>query len=111
MITIRTKDQDWNERLFGLLDRMRAMPDEVDSAVRGIIEQVRIRGDEALFEYTRTFDEFDPEKDGLCFGPGRDCKGIPGWPRKTSSRRSRCAARRIEEFHSHQKEQSVVHHR
>ena len=105
MITIRTKDQGWNERLFGLLDRMRAMPDEVDSAVRGIIEQVRIRGDEALFEYTRTFDTFDPEKDGLCFGPDEIAKAYQQAPKDILEALG-CAARRIEEFHSHQKEQS-----
>ena len=105
MITINTKDQGWNERLFGLLDRMRAMPDEVDGAVRGIIEQVRIRGDEALFEYTRTFDKFDPEKDGFCFGPDEIAKAYQEAP-KDILEALECAARRIDEFHSHQKEQS-----
>ena len=105
MITIRTQDHNWNERLFGLLDRMRAMPDEVDGAVRGIIEQVRIRGDEALFEYTKTFDAFDPEKDGLCFGPDEIAKAYQEAPKDILEALG-LAARRIEEFHSHQKEQS-----
>jgi len=105
MITIRTQDQDWNERLFKLLDRMRAMPDEVDSTVRGIIEQVRIRGDAALFEYTRSFDKFDPEKDGLCFGPDEIAKAYQQAPKDILEALG-CAARRIEEFHSRQKEQS-----
>ena len=105
MITIRTQDQDWNEKLFKLLDRMRGMPDEVDSAVRGIIEQVRIKGDEALFEYTRTFDTFDPEKDGLSFGQPEIEKAYHQAP-KDIIEALVCAARRIEEFHSHQKEQS-----
>lgn len=105
MITIRTQDQDWNERLFKLLDRMRAMPDEVDSTVRQIIEQVRIKGDAALFEYTRSFDKFDPEKDGLCFGPEEIAKAHQQAPKDILDALG-CAARRIEEFHSRQKEQS-----
>ena len=105
MITIRTQDQDWNERLFKLLDRMRAMPDEVDSTVRGIIEQVRIKGDAALFEYTRSFDKFDPEKDGLCFGPEEIVKAYQQAPKDILDALG-LAARRIEEFHSRQKEQS-----
>jgi histidinol dehydrogenase len=105
MITIRTQDQGWNERLFGLLDRMRAMPDEVDSAVRRIIEQVRIKGDEALFEYTMTFDKFDPEKEGLYFGPDEIAKAYKQAPKDIIEALG-LAARRIEEFHSHQKEQS-----
>jgi histidinol dehydrogenase len=105
MITIRTKDHNWNERLFELLDRMRTMPDEVDGAVRGIIEQIRIKGDEALFEYTRTFDKYDPEKDGLCFGPDEIEKAYRQAPKDILEALD-LAARRIEEFHSHQKEQS-----
>ncbi len=105
MITIRTKDKDCNVRLFALLDRMRAMPDDVDGAVRGIIEQVRTKGDEALFEYTRTFDTFDPEKDGLFFGPDEIAKAYRDSPKDILEALG-CAARRIEEFHSHQKEQS-----
>jgi histidinol dehydrogenase len=105
MISIKTEDHNWNERLFALLDRMRAMPDEVDGTVRSIIEQVRVRGDDALFEYTKTFDAFDPEKDGLCFGPDEIAKAYQLCPKDIIEALS-LAARRIDAFHSRQKEQS-----
>ncbi len=105
MIKINTAQKDWEERLSGLLDRMSAMPDAVDKVVREIIELVKIRGDAALFEYTKTFDKFDPEKEGLSFGPEEMARAYRDAPREILEALT-CAAKRIEAFHSHQKEQS-----
>lgn len=105
MITINTAQKDWEERLLRLLDRMNTMPDTVDKAVREIIEQIKIRGDEALFEYTRTFDKFDPEKEGLSFGPEETARAYRDAPQEIIEALT-CAARRIEAFHSHQKDHS-----
>ena len=105
MITINTSDKGWDEKVSVLLDRMSALPENVDRAVREIIELVKARGDSALFEYTRIFDKFDPEKNGLCFGTQEMKKAYEESPKDILEALS-CAAERIEAFHSHQKEQS-----
>lgn len=105
MITIRTADAGWKERLKHLLDRMRTIPSDVDSAVRQIIEQVRLRGDAALFEYTRAYDGFDPHRDGHAIGPVEIELAYRAAPREIVDALA-IAAKRIEAFHAHQKEQS-----
>ncbi|MGD0210731.1 MAG: histidinol dehydrogenase [Desulfomonilia bacterium] len=105
MIIIRTSEKGWKENLRSLLDRMRDVPDEVDNTVRQIIDQVRTKGDAALFEYSRTFDGFDPERDGLCFGPDEIAQAHKQSPSEMIEAIT-CAAKRIESFHTHQKEQS-----
>jgi len=105
MITINTSQKGWEKRLYTLIERMSVMPETVDRAVREIISQVKARGDAALFEYTRTFDKYDPEKDGVSFGPEEISQAYQDAPREILEALS-CAADRIEAFHSHQKEQS-----
>lgn len=105
MITIRTADAGWKEKLKHLLDRMRTIPSDVDSAVRQIIEQVRLRGDAALFEYTRAYDGFDPHRDGHAIGPVEIELAYRAAPREIVDALA-IAAKRIEAFHAHQKEQS-----
>ena len=105
MITIRTSDTGWKEKLKHLLDRMRTIPSDVDASVRQIIEQVRLRGDGALFEYTRTFDGFDPHKDGHVIGSVEIEQAYRAAPREIVDALT-LAAKRIESFHSHQREQS-----
>ena len=105
MIVIRTSAKGWRKNLKSLLDRMRDVSDEVDVAVRQIIERVKAQGDEALFEYTRAYDRFDPKKDGVCFGPDKIALAHKLTPSELIDALT-CAARRIEAFHNHQKEQS-----
>ncbi|HPI92041.1 MAG TPA: histidinol dehydrogenase [Deltaproteobacteria bacterium] len=105
MNTIRTADPGWKEKLKHLLDRMRTIPSDVDSSVRQIIEQVRIRGDAALFDYTRTYDGYDPHRDGLFIGPVEIEQAYRAAPRDIVEALG-IAAGRIEAFHAHQKEQS-----
>lgn len=105
MLTIRTVDPGWKHKLRHLLDRMRTIPGEVDASVRQIIEQVRLRGDAALFDYTRTFDGFDPQREGLFFGPVEIEQAYRAAPREIVEALG-IAAKRIEFFHAHQKEQS-----
>jgi histidinol dehydrogenase len=105
MIVIRTQDADWKEKLDSLLDRMRTTPEDVVSSVGGIIRNVKERGDAALFEYTRKFDGFDPEKDGLCIEKEQIRQAFSRVPGEISGA-LQCAADRIEAFHRNQKEQS-----
>jgi histidinol dehydrogenase len=105
MIVIRTDSSDWKDKLTGLLDRMRTTPSEVVESVGEIIRNVKDRGDAALFEYTRTFDKFDPEKEGLCITSEDIAKAHSRVPAEISIALE-CAAQRIEAFHLNQKEQS-----
>jgi histidinol dehydrogenase len=50
---------DFNARFEELLGQKREASQDVSSVVRGILEDVRSRGDEALFEYTSKFDRLD----------------------------------------------------
>jgi histidinol dehydrogenase len=48
------------------LSRKASVEDDVLDAVRDIIRNIKQRGDEALFEYTKRFDGFDLNVDNIC---------------------------------------------
>ena len=105
MILINTANRDWKEKLDSLLDRMRTTPPEVDSTVREIIRGIKDRGDAALFEYTRVYDGFDPEQEGLLITGEEIAKAASRVPSEIYAA-LKTAAERIEGFHRNQKEQS-----
>ena len=103
-LTIR--DKNFDRTLSNLLDRQTESSVEVDETVRGIIDQVRLEGDQALLEFTRQFDQFSASM-------GEDLE-IPK-SRWAVARQSIDpdletalleAADRIREFHEAQKESS-----
>lgn len=59
-IRLDTADADFEARFAAFLATKREVSEEVDEAVRGIIAEVRARGDAALVDFTRRFDRFDP---------------------------------------------------
>ena len=105
MILINTAYRDWKEKLDSLLNRMRTTPPEVDSVVREIIRGIKDRGDAALFEYTRVYDGFDPEQEGLLITGEEIAKAASRVPAEIYAA-LKTAAERIEGFHRNQKEQS-----
>jgi histidinol dehydrogenase len=105
MILINTTYRDWKEKLDSLLNRMRTTPPEVDSVVREIIRGIKDRGDAALFEYTRVYDGFDPEQEGLLITGEEIAKAASRVPSEIYAA-LKTAAERIEGFHRNQKEQS-----
>jgi len=105
MVVISTLDAGWKEKLDALLDRMRTTPEDVVGSVGGIIRSVKERGDAALFEYTRKFDRYDPEKEGLCIEKEQIRQAFSRVPEEITGA-LKCAAERIESFHRNQKEQS-----
>jgi histidinol dehydrogenase len=105
MILINTANRDWKEKLDSLLDRMRTTPPEVDSTVREIIHGIKEHGDAALFEYTRVYDGFDPDQEGLLITGEEIAKGASRVPSEIYAA-LKTAAERIEGFHRNQKEQS-----
>ena len=103
-LTIR--DKNFDRTLSNLLDRQTESGVEVDETVRGIIDQVRLEGDQALLELTRQLDQFSASM-------GEDLE-IPK-SRWAVARQSIDpdletalleAANRIREFHEAQKESS-----
>jgi len=54
---LKTSDADFKAELGALLDRSTAAEASVETAVREILSQVRSRGDAALLEYTKRFDQ------------------------------------------------------
>jgi len=59
------KDQDFEARFKALLAMKREVSEDVDQAVRAIIEDVRGRGDLALMDYTARFDRMVLTSDRL----------------------------------------------
>ena len=53
---INARRPDFEARFLGLLERKREAAADVDGAVAAILDDVRRRGDDAVFEYTRKFD-------------------------------------------------------
>lgn len=66
MQLLKTTDPDFRAGWQAILDEERATADpEVAERVRGIISEVREKGDQALTDLTQKFDRFDPEVTGL----------------------------------------------
>jgi histidinol dehydrogenase len=55
---IATDDPGFKKDLIGILDRDMLTAESITSTVSDILKNVRERGDEALIEYTKTFDKF-----------------------------------------------------
>ncbi len=68
-IRLNTHDADFEPRFSALLASKREQSVDVDDAVRAIIGDVRARGDAALIDYTKRFDDFDPARAGLAITP------------------------------------------
>jgi histidinol dehydrogenase len=56
---------DFEERFSALLATKREAAQDVDDTVRGIIEDVAARGDEALIDYSKRFDHIDLGETGI----------------------------------------------
>ena len=64
MVTI-SKFSYENPRFRNLLSRGNSIPEEVEITVREVLRNVKERGDEALYEYMKEYDQVDIEKIGL----------------------------------------------
>jgi histidinol dehydrogenase len=64
-ITLNTSDADFESRFAAFLTTKREVSADVDAVVRGIIADVRRRGDAALKELTLKFDRADLDKLGI----------------------------------------------
>jgi histidinol dehydrogenase len=107
MEVLTTSLSGWQKKLKQILDRMTDTPKEVDETVRGILRAVKEQGDEALAEYTRLFDGFDPAKEGF-FVSEEQIEEAASRVDPEILAALKLAASRIESFHSHQSERSWI---
>ena len=95
------------DRAFSaLVDRRRDDEADVVDAVRTIIQDVRMRGDDALANLTRRFDGFDPVEQGIALDPADIAHAWDSCP-ADQIRALEMAAERIEAFHLRQKPQPI----
>ncbi len=64
-IRLDARAADFAEKFRAFLDTKREASADVDTTVRAIVADVAARGDEALRDYTRKFDQFDLDAAGL----------------------------------------------
>jgi histidinol dehydrogenase len=104
-LVVRSSEPRFARVLKHLLARGMAQDSSVESAVRDILDNVRSRGDRALLDYSKRFDDVKMRAADLVIGPeemAAAAKRLPARQRKAL----RLAARRIRDFHSHQVEKS-----
>src|SRR5680860_1566642 len=65
VMLLDNKSSDFAERFAELLSAKREVSEDVDAAVRAIIDDVRARGDDALVELTAKFDRLDVSQLGI----------------------------------------------
>lgn len=83
----------------------------VREAALRIVEDVRARGDEALLEYTRRFDGWDPGvAAGVALGPDDFRAAFRGLPAE-GRRALALAAKRVVDFHARETDSEVKAHR
>lgn len=101
MLPIREHTDFLNE----LEQRRQAFYPEIEAAVRTILNDVRLRGDEALFELTRKFDGPDLRDSGLEVGPEEWQEGIGAVPDDLAAA-LQTAADNVRSFHEPQRPRS-----
>ncbi|MEA2102258.1 MAG: histidinol dehydrogenase [Thermodesulfobacteriota bacterium] len=105
--TISTNKPGWKDTLKGVLARGRNTPKGVEKTVGSIIEEIRTRGDTALFEYARKLDRFDPFEEGFIIDSGEIDRAAQGVDPDLYAA-LKIAAERIDAFHRHQVEESWI---
>lgn len=104
---VRADSQEGRQRLHALVTRQFNFGQEVESAVAKILEEVRDGGDAALLKYIRQFDAPHLKKSSLRVKRAELKKAYRGVDRDFYATLNK-AIRRIQEFHSRQREQSWI---
>jgi histidinol dehydrogenase len=99
---LSTRDADFAARLADLTGYQSAQDDRIESTVRAILADVRLRGDPAVLEYTQRFDRVDAtEMSSLAIGQAELGQALASLP-EDLSQALRFAADRIRRFHERQ---------
>lgn len=92
-------------KLIGQLRSKQTHPKKVETQVRSILHQVKRQGDRALIRYTLKFDGYRIRQSGLRVSPSRIREAYKKASR-SDIQHLRRAAKRIRDFHQHQKMKS-----
>ena len=103
-LRLDAREPDFPRAFDRLLALKREASEEVDQAVRGIIEDVVARGDDALIDYTRGFDGVDLTPHTLRIAD-RDIEAAAAQCPADALAGLRLAKERIEAYHSRQRPQ------
>lgn len=102
---LRFSDPDFKETFRQILERAETVPPEVEQTVQEILADVRVRGDQALFEYTARFDRLSLSAQSLQVSRAEIDRALaevdPG-----ALQALKLAAERIANFHRKQKEET-----
>jgi histidinol dehydrogenase len=100
-IRLDTRATDFAERFRAFLDTKREAAADVEAAVRSIVADVAARGDRALSDYTRRFEQFDLDRAGLRVTEEEIAASVESCEPRTLEALS-LARERIERFHRRQ---------
>ncbi len=101
-LELKYTDPDFEQKFTALLDAGREDAVDVAAVVSDILADVRARGDEAVFEYTRRFDRFELNAANMRITPAEVQAAIKACPAETLDALA-LAANRIRDFHARQK--------
>ncbi len=102
MEILRFTDSGFEEAFRVILERRESVPEGVEKTVSSIIEDVRRRGDAALFEYTDRFDRLKLSSESLQVNEEEIGRALSAVDIKSMDV-LRLAAQRIADFHARQK--------
>jgi histidinol dehydrogenase len=103
---LNAADAGFRAQLDRLLDRSQQSQPEIESTVRGIVDDVRVRGDAAVLEYTKRFDQNDAENvSKLELDLSRLKQAFNGLPEARATALQQ-ASDRIRRYHERQKQES-----
>jgi histidinol dehydrogenase len=97
---------DFEERFSALLATKREAAQDVDDTVRGIIEDVAARGDEALIDYSKRFDHIDLAETGIALTKAEIDAAESKVPKETLAALDLAHAR-IRAFHERQRPEDL----
>ncbi len=109
-IHLATTDSDFAARFDAFLGAKREASDDVDATVRGIIADVRDRGDTALIELSQRFDRVDLARIGLRVTAAESSAAIARCDAETLAA-LRLARERIADYHARQKPAAELRYR
>ena len=103
---LNTNQADFDEQLTTLLAWESVSDDSVQQTVQDIVNNVRIRGDEALLQYSRQFDRLDVEDAGQLVVAKERLQ--QAYDAITDAERDALilAANRVKTYHQHQKQET-----
>ena len=103
---LSTSDADFLPTLDKLTAWSAVSDTEVEATVADIIQQIRLRGDQALLEYSNRFDRRSIQRiDDLCVESEQLCAALESIDPQTRSALE-AAAQRIRQYHQHQVQDS-----